>query len=294
MNKWQLKPGTVKDIHRQASSFLREIGKNPREAQWLLQNFYHWTLTDFYRFQERQVPQADCLQIESQVNQLAEGIPFQYVVGEVSFLGHTFRVTPDVLIPRPETEEWVKKALEQLGEAHKPLKVLDIGTGSGVIAVSHALSRPMDKILATDISAEALRMARLNARALGAEIEFQKSDLFETIGHDYFHIIYANPPYIAISEIDEMGENVLKYEPHVALFGGEEGLTFYRRLAEKIEKYVNPSNYHIFLEIGYRQRQAVMKLLHGALPTSQIECWTDFNGLDRVIHIWRKDEMKGK
>lgn len=287
MNKLILKPGAVRSVQKQASSFLEKNGKNSQESLWLLQDFYQWSLTDYYSHLDQWVGADDLRKIEEQLNQIVEGRPFQYVTGYSHFLGHIYQVTPDVLIPRPETEEWLERALSIVGRYSQALKVLDVGTGSGIIAIEHALSRPDDNVLATDISEAALEVAKQNAEYLDAQLQFIKSDLFEEIEDSHFQIVYSNPPYIAESERDVMTQNVIDYEPPEALFAEEEGLAFYRRFAAVIAEKINLNQHHIFLEIGYLQKEAVIDMMSQVLPHSQITCWTDFNGLDRVIHISR-------
>lgn len=286
MNKLVLKPGTVRSVHQQASSFLKKNNKNPQEALWLIQDMYDWSLTDFHRQSEKIIDEEKLTLLQSQFNQLSAGLPYQYVSGSVSFLGDEYLVTPDVLIPRPETEEWMQRALAELKNSSDELQVLDLGTGSGVIAISHALARPSDEVWATDISAEALNVARQNSSRLNAQVHFKQSDVFQEIPLKRFQVIYSNPPYIAESERSEMTQNVLDYEPETALFADEEGLSFYIDLAHEIKQWIAPSGFHLFLEIGYKQRSAVSHLMREALPGSQIKCWQDFNGLDRVIHVW--------
>ena len=152
-----------------------------------------------------------------------KGEPIQYITGETEFYGLPFRVTPDVLIPRPETEHLVEKAIE-LAFNFANLRIVDVGTGSGAIAVALADKLPKASITATDISSRALALAAENAKRNGASIRFRVGDLFEPVDGERFQIIVSNPPYAATTDRDSLDVEVRDYEPAQALFAGEDGL----------------------------------------------------------------------
>lgn len=190
-------------------------------------------------------------------------------------------MTPDTLIPRPETEEWFHRYLKNLPE--KALKVLDIGTGSGVLAVSHKLERPQDKVTAVDISPEALAVARKNAWNMGADVNFLESDVTEKVTGS-FDLVLSNPPYISQNERSEMDESVLNFEPQLALFADDEGLYFYKKMAEALPRLMNKDG-HIILEYGYRQGEQVKAIFEQAFPEADVVIWKDMSGHDRVLHV---------
>lgn len=182
--------------------------------------------------------------------------PLQYILGETEFMGLTFHVEPGVLIPRADTEILVEKALAWM----KPgARVLDIGTGSGAIAVSLAkLGRPA-QVTAVDVSDRALEIARRNAERNGAAVEFVKSDCFSALKGRKYDMIVSNPPYISEDEMRELMPEVTR-EPELALFGGADGLDFYRRISREAPKYLNEGGCLLF-EIGWLQKDAVSALV---------------------------------
>jgi release factor glutamine methyltransferase len=187
--------------------------------------------------------------------------PIQYIIGEQEFFGLKLRVTPDVLIPRPETEHLVEAALERL-ERNAPLRIADIGTGSGAIAVALAHALPMAHLTALDISPAALAVARSNAEihSVSGHIRFCESDLLEAVAGESFDMIVSNPPYVAENEILEA--QVRDYEPTSALFAGATGLDVYERLIPQAQAALKLGGW-LLLEIGHGQRDALAQLLSG-------------------------------
>lgn len=187
--------------------------------------------TELYAGTARALTEAEATRLDAIVARLAAGEPVQYVLGECSFCGLRLRVTPDVLIPRPETEEIVDRVLS--AEAGHPLRVLDAGTGSGCIAVALALGMPGASVEAWDLSEAALAVARANAEACGARVRFARRDLLAPPPAGCsFDVVVSNPPYICLRERAEMDDRVLRYEPASALFvPDDDPLRFYRRIA---------------------------------------------------------------
>jgi len=218
------------------------------------------------------------------VKELETGKPIQYVIGKESFFGRIFEVNSNVLIPRPETEELLYNALEKgrrLFEK-KEIAMADIGTGSGAIAITFKKEWPEAEVTATDISKEALAIATKNAANNEATITFKEGDLTAPIANQKWDIVLSNPPYIAFEEAAEMSDTVLSYEPHQALFAEEDGLYFYRRLAESLPQLMNKPAL-IGIEIGYQQAEAVHKLFEDSFPNARVETVKDINGKDRMI-----------
>ena len=182
--------------------------------------------------------------------------PLQYILGETEFMGLTFHVEPGVLIPRADTEILVEKALECM----KPgARVLDIGTGSGAIAVSLAKLGRQTQVTAVDVSDRALEIARQNAKRNGAAVEFVKSDCFSALKGRKYDMIVSNPPYISADEMRGLMPEVAR-EPELALFGGADGLDFYRRISREAPEYLNEGGCLLF-EIGWLQKDAVSALV---------------------------------
>ena len=213
--------------------------------------------------------------------------PLAYLIGQRWFYGLEFEITPAVLIPRPETELLVEKALSWLdqhrGEARQ---VIDVGAGSGAIAVSIAANTTPDvKILASDTSPESLQVAKQNARKHGVEnrITFLLGDLLDPLPGPV-HLILSNPPYIASDIIPTLMPEVRDYEPKAALDGGADGLRVIERLLAQAPVYLSPGG-AIFMEIGYDQGQSASELTHQFFPTAAIHIHQDLAGLDRLVEI---------
>lgn len=290
MNKEIVKPGTVSELIQQASSFLEKIGENSQEAHWLIQDISGWSLTEL----TLNLPQPVSSEILSRMNDAlhlkAEGMPYHYIAGQIEFLEQHFYLNRDVLIPRPETEEWVLKAISQINGTQS-LNVIDLGTGSGVIGLSHLKRRPQDHVAMTDTSEKALKVAEKNAESLELEAKFLISDIFDQVPKNkLFQVIYSNPPYIGHGEISEMGQSVLEFEPQEALFAENDGYAFYEKLARQVKEYMDPKGTHLFLEIGYRQAKRVLEIFKFSISNLKSEIWQDFNGLDRAVHFYIEAE----
>ena len=198
------------------------------------------------------------------------GEPIQHITGEAEFYGLPFHVNRDVLIPRPETEHLVEKAMElakklRLAGMIPEPRIVDVGTGSGAIAVALAHALPFAKITATDISLAALVVAKANAarNSVADRVRFLEADLLDPVAGEQFDIIVSNPPYVPESDRNTLDEEVRNYEPALALFAGKDGLDLYRRLIPAAFGALVPGGY-VLLEIGYGQQEAVQALLAGA------------------------------
>ncbi|MDN3955258.1 peptide chain release factor N(5)-glutamine methyltransferase [Sporolactobacillus laevolacticus] len=226
------------------------------------------------------------------------GTPVQYMIGSAPFYGRSFKVTPDVLIPRQETEELVWRVgqwADRYFSNQKQLAVCDIGTGSGAIAVTLALEHPEWRVTAVDVSAKALDVARQNAALLGAKVNFRQGDLLEPLNGESFDLLVSNPPYITSQEMDRLDDTVSHFEPHLALFGGEDGLDFYRRIINDLPLIFGQSPYFIAaFEIGAYQGKAVKELIHSAFPhhIESLSIEKDIAGYDRnVLAVLRKPAL---
>lgn len=212
---------------------------------------------------------------------IKDDTPLSHLVGFEYFYDRKFKVTSDVLSPRMETEELVYKVIDYIRKNNLTnIKILDLCTGSGIIGIT--LKKELEefdvKILASDISSRALTVAKENASSLEADISFVESDLFSNI-QDKFDIIVSNPPYIAHDDKKTIKENVLNYDPHLALFADEEGMYFYRNIIEKSRPYLNEKGI-MFFEIGYDQKEKIITL--GENNKFETVIYKDINGRDRI------------
>ena len=212
---------------------------------------------------------------------IKDDTPLSHLVGFEYFYDRKFKVTSDVLSPRMETEELVYKVIDYIRKNNLTnIKILDLCTGSGIIGIT--LKKELEefdvKILASDISSRALTVAKENASSLKEDISFVESDLFSNI-QDKFDIIVSNPPYIAHDDKKTIKENVLNYDPHLALFAGEEGMYFYRNIIEKSRSYLNEKGI-MFFEIGYDQKEKIITL--GENNKFETVVYKDINGRDRI------------
>ena len=212
---------------------------------------------------------------------IKDDTPLSHLVGFEYFYDRKFKVTSDVLSPRMETEELIYKVIDYIRKNNLTnIKILDLCTGSGIIGIT--LKKELEefdvKILASDISSRALTVAKENASSLEADISFVESDLFSNI-QDKFDIIVSNPPYIAHDDKKTIKENVLNYDPHLALFADEEGMYFYRNIIEKSRPYLNEKGI-MFFEIGYDQKEKIITL--GENNKFETVVYKDINGRDRI------------
>lgn len=203
-------------------------------------------------------------------------IPLQHLTGVQEFMGYSFLVNGDVLIPRQDTELLVEKVLPLLPGR----KALDLCTGSGCIAVSLALMEKTASVDASDVSEGALSVARQNAKRHGANVHFVKSDLLEQIS-DSYDVIVSNPPYVASAVVDTLMSEVREFEPRIALDGGKDGLDFYRRIVRQAREHLRPGGM-LWLEIGYDQGDSVPELLERE-GYYEINLFRDYGGRNRVV-----------
>jgi release factor glutamine methyltransferase len=223
----------------------------------------------------------------------AAGTPVQYMTGKQEFWGLEFEVTPDVLIPRPESEHVVEVALARMGaRKSETLRIADVGTGSGCLAIAVAAELPHARIFATDVSAAALDVARRNAAEHGvnSRVEFLECDLLDAFAHDVsqlerFDVIVSNPPYVALADAPSLPREVREHEPAIALFAGESGLDVYAPLIAQAEKLLVRGGL-LVLELGYNSADHVASLLT-APRWREFEVARDLAGIRRVASAFR-------
>ena len=266
------------------SDFEEELVRQGEEAEslsFVYRSLKNLSFTDLVFALQQEVTEEEEVFVKGIFQQLAAHKPAQYIIGQADFYGMQLKVDDRVLIPRPETEELVELILAENSEEN--LKVLDIGTGSGAIALALAKNRAAWSVTAADISQEALDLASENAKVQKLNIFFKKSDCFAEISEKY-DIIVSNPPYISREDESEVGLNVLYSEPHLALFADEDGLAIYRRIAEDAKYHLKDGG-KIYLEIGYKQGQSVPELFRKYLPEKRVRTLKDQFGQDRMVVI---------
>ena len=234
-----------------------------------------------YTHDDRILGDEEYQKLEDLLYDRISGVPLQYIVGRQEFYGRYFHVNPSVLIPRPETEHIIEAVLAIRGmqSSGSPARILDVGTGSGCIAVTLAAEIPDAEVFAADISEEALQVARANADALGAAVGFVCMDVLDAVaGH--FQFIVSNPPYVRPGDIHRLQREVREYEPHVALFSPADEMEIYRKLIAGAESLLNPGG-HLLMEVGIGMDERVLDLFGASwekLPTK-----TDLQGIPRTV-----------
>ena len=246
------------------------------DAWYLLEYYFHITRSEFFLYSDRKITSLQMSEYISLIEKRESRIPLQYITGEQEFMGLDFKVTPDVLIPRQDTEVLVEEVMKV--SDHK--KVLDLCTGSGCIIISLSKLCQLEKAVGTDLSTAALSVARDNISSNGAMVTLLQGDLFEPVT-ETFDIIVSNPPYIPTSHIDGLMEEVRDYEPRLALDGKEDGLYYYKRIVKESVHYLN-SGGMLFLETGYDQGEDLTRLLEES-GYQDIRIKKDLAGLNRVI-----------
>ena len=272
--------GKLSAMLKNVKDSFQQVGIDGDDAEWI----FALTLgmqKSAVASEERIVKTSEAKRIMKIVEERLTGRPLWYIFGDTDFCGYTLKVDERVLIPRPETEELVMMVVNSLEDG---FSVLDMCTGSGAIAIAvakEAEKRGLNiKVTATDISKDALALAKENAEANGAEITFVQSDLFARV-RGRFDVIVSNPPYIPTAEIESLQTEVKSFEPRLALDGGVDGLDIYRRFSADAFKYVNRDGL-IFLEVGAGEAQAVSKMFRGNSYSMIVK---DFNNIDRYVKI---------
>lgn len=247
------------------------------DAWFLLEYVTKMSRAFYFLHQDDELTEEQKDAFEVMIRKRAEHVPLQYIVGKQEFMGLEFAVNDSVLIPRQDTEVLVEQAL---GMLNPHMKVLDLCTGSGCIAISIAKMIPDIPIAASDISKQSLLIAKENGKKNHVAVEWVRSDLFDNLT-DSYDMIVSNPPYIPTAEIETLMPEVRDFEPIAALDGAEDGLAFYRRIAAESPHYLNENGW-LLMEIGYNQADDVTKLL-SEQGFEEIDVIKDLAGLDRVI-----------
>lgn len=279
---------TVRQLIKDAEKSLDEKQKDSNVPKVL---FYHLANKEphqLYLMMDEEVDEKLYEEFQKGMKRYLDGEPIQYIKGKETFFSRDFIVNEKVLIPRYETEELVENILYHIDdyfEDYETIELCDVGTGSGAIAISLALEEPKLKVTATDISADALEVAQLNAKELGANIDFYQGDMLEPLieRNKKFDIFVSNPPYIPVCQ--EIESVVKDNEPHVALFGGNDGLYFYRKIFEKAQQVIKDRALLAF-EMGFDQRELMTEALEHYFPNIPYKIIKDMNGKDRMLFIY--------
>ncbi|MFQ6604811.1 MAG: peptide chain release factor N(5)-glutamine methyltransferase [Fidelibacterota bacterium] len=276
----------VIDIIKWAESYFAEKGfSHPRrEIEWLLQDLLHCQRMDIYLRFDEPLSQSQLSTLRSWIKRRLNREPLQYITGKTEFYGLPFHITPAVLIPRPETERLVDVAIHTLIGIPDP-KILDIGTGTGCLALALAHEIKSSRVMATDISEDVLTLAERNRKELGLEnVELIQSDILTEIPGEGFDAVICNPPYVPAIEMDSLMPDVQDFEPVTALTDGADGLTFYSRLAEIGSTLVRPGGW-LLLEVGLGQHPERAKACFASSADFLTELIPDYNGDPRVLKV---------
>lgn len=256
-------------------------------ARYLMRELCENSGIDLYANLDNFIDEAINETFQAAVIRLLDNEPVAHILCYSWFFGRKFKVNADVLIPRTETEQLVLNALLEIEDyfQHFDLKLLDLGCGSGAIGTTLKLEEPNLEVSLSDVSSKALEVAKVNAAKLNAKVDFILSDILEVFIKDKekFDIIISNPPYILDDET--VDSSVIDYEPHLALFGGADGLDFYQKILKQSQKVLNNPGMLGF-EIGYNQREALIKEVKAIYPKAVIKTFKDFADLDRMVFVY--------
>ena len=261
--------------------FTKHKIESPRlNAEHLIAHVLKMSRLQLYLEFETKLNEQELSQLRDLVRRRGQGEPLQHLLGTVEFCGQTFLCDKRALVPRPETEELVELVISETGN-RKPERIVDVGTGSGIIALSLAAKFPEAKVVAVDVSEDALSLARENAARLGFtdRVQFQKSDLLENFS-ERFDLIVANLPYVSMQDRQSLAREVL-HDPDVALFAGEKGDELVRRLIEQAPAHLKPGGL-LALEIGINQAEGLTEFLRQK-NYQDIEAKKDYSGIPRFV-----------
>lgn len=275
---------TFFEAQQWAFSFIKQFdNKYQADVMLLLQGQLNWTQVELLTNYQKEMTSAQWQQFKNNVEKYCQDWPVQYLLGYADFFGLRLKVTQATLIPRPETQDLVEWILQS--EAATPKAVLDLGTGSGAIGLALKAQNPAWQLTLSDISAAALAVAKQNAKALNLNCQYLLSDVLADFSKEAkYDILVSNPPYIAADEIEYMDESVLKYEPSSALFAKNHGLAIYQKIAKQAPQHLTKHG-KIYLEIGFKQADAVSELFKKQYPDAKIEVKQDLSGHDRMVKV---------
>ena len=276
----------IRDLLRDAEKSLLDKDIPEQYAKYVMNELLDKQGKNLYLVMNEDLDETTLLAFNGIIDQLCEDVPLAYVMGVQYFYGYPINVNEHVLIPRYETEELVLKVIMEIDEhfSDEVIQVIDVGTGSGAIACVLKAECPQIKMAASDISSDALNEARSNANNLNVEVDFYEGDMLAPFIERNFKVdvIVCNPPYIPQAEILE--RSVKDFEPHVALFGGTDGLMFYRSVLSKAHLILKEKFFMAF-EMGWDQGDALTKLAKEHFPDAVVEVIKDMQGKDRMLFV---------
>lgn len=275
----------IYEVLQRASLFLEKNGLEPRVAELLLQHHLGLSRNGIFMKMREPIEESRLVNFEKDIKKHAEtGVPVQHLIGSEEFYGRIFKVNEDVLIPRPETEEVVQEAIRLAHNAGRPLRIADIGTGSGIIAITLALELPNVQVTAVDLSEKALKTAMENADQHNAGVNFVHGSFLEPLmkTSEKLDMIVSNPPYIPYVEWEHLSQTVTNFDPEMALFAENNGLAAYEAIIEQAKEILNPDGTIVF-EIGYDQGETVPAIIRNVFPTASVHTLRDINGKDRIV-----------
>ncbi len=276
---------TLKQIIKEHEELLTANQKDVNAAKIIAMHIIESDSFNFM-YDDIELDESQISTFKKMVSEVIDGRPVQYVIGEESFYGYSFKVNEDVLIPRFETEELVSNILTRIDESfadYQEIDLVDIGTGSGAIALTLKKEDNRLNVIATDISNEAVEVAKENAQRLGVEVEFRVGDMHKPVLGNKFDILVSNPPYIPLD--DDVQDLVKDNEPHVALFGGNEGLDYYDIILKNCHQIIKEEALIAF-EIGWNQASKIEELANKYIDNPYIEVVQDIYGKDRMMFIY--------
>ena len=279
---------TYQEILRTAEKLARSHHMEASSIKLLMLHFADLVTTELYLSMDKVMPEKSKAAFEQAVHAYVfEQIPVQYLIGYVYFYGYRFLVDDRVLIPRFETEELVANVLVYYDELFdgRPVKLVDVGTGSGCLAISLKMEEKLLETFATDISPDALEVAKKNARNIGADVTFLQGDMLKPLSGMKFDVLVSNPPYIPQQEV--VDAIILNNEPSVALFGGDDGLKFYQIILEEAQSILNPRSMIAF-EHGFDKADLIRDIAKKYFPDATIFTLKDMQKRDRMTFILNK------
>lgn len=281
---------TVIKIIKWGSGYLKEKGiDSPRlTIELLLSNVLNVTRFELYIQFERPLLLDELSKLKGYINRRVNREPIQYILEEEHFYRRVFKVTPNVLIPRPETEILVEEAIRRSGN---PIRCLDVGTGSGCIAITYSLERPETEVVAIDVSSKAIEVAKENSKSLNANnvsffcLDFFDDNALKSLGS--FDLIISNPPYISKNDISTLQIEVRDFEPQIALTDRADGFMFYKRFLQ-VSKYLLRHSGNLFLEIGFGQSIELQNIFNDSNEFSTISVLDDLSKIPRILWAQKK------
>ncbi|MDM8156304.1 peptide chain release factor N(5)-glutamine methyltransferase [Amedibacillus dolichus] len=278
---------SYRQVLREAKERLYAAGQGEQAAQLLMLELANLEAHNLYMEYDEEVPQDLLEAFEAGIRRMEQGEPLGHVLGFEWFYGYRFKVNSDVLIPRPETEELVANILAAYDECFdgQDVDVIDVGTGSGAIAIALRKEEAHLQVTASDISEQAVAVARKNAADNAADVTFLTGDMLEPFIEAGIRcdILVSNPPYIPVHE--QMEHSVVDFEPHVALFGGEDGLKFYREIFANAHRVIKEKAILAF-EMGYDQGERLRALAKEHFPDARVEIIKDLSGKNRMLFVY--------